>query len=249
MWYHVKDGQRLGPHSENEIHTLITSQALQPDTLVWKAGMNTWAPAKTTELASWFTDTPPQIIPSPAVAANPAAAQMGTAPPHGPSASYSYSLGSFRKLWLWFAWLVGAGIPLCLILIGLIPVLAGLVLGFVLLYRFWRVIQDHQPRTTPGKAVGFCFIPFFNLYWCYVAYVGLAKDMNSYLTAHNIPAPQISEGLALTYFILMLCSMIPYLGVLCSLVNIVLLIILYRQFAIAAEHINTHKHNQGSFSQ
>lgn len=249
MWYHVQDGQRLGPHSENAVHALIANGSLQPDTLVWKAGMDNWAPASTTELAGLFTVQAAQNQPVPTLTASqtPMPIQQDAHIPQGPA--YTYQPGSFRKLWLWFAWLVGAGIPLCLILIGLIPAFAGLVLGFVLLYRFWGSIQDNQPRTTPGKAVGFCFIPFFNLYWCYVAYVGLAKDMNTYLTERNIPAPPVSEGLALAYFILMLCSMVPYLGLLCSLANIVILIMLYRQFAIAAEHITAHKHNQDYVSQ
>lgn len=54
----------------------------------------------------------------------------------------------------------------------------ALVFSWILLYRFWQIIQDDKPRTTPGKAVGYCFIPVFNCYWIYVAVYGLARHLN-----------------------------------------------------------------------
>ena len=59
----------------------------------------------------------------------------------------------------------------------------AIFLHFVLLYRFWTLIQDGKARTTPVKAVWFFFIPFFNFYWWYVAYVGLAEDIRA--SAHS----------------------------------------------------------------
>ena len=41
-----------------------------------------------------------------------------------------------------------------------------------------------------GKAVGFCFIPLFNLYWLYVAMVGRAADMSSYCNERNMQRPR-----------------------------------------------------------
>ena len=74
----------------------------------------------------------------------------------------------------------------------------GIVLGFILLYRCWNSIQDGNPRTTPGRAVGFLFIPFFSAYWLYVAFVGLAKDMNTYCRERKIDA-DANERLALVF--------------------------------------------------
>jgi uncharacterized membrane protein YphA (DoxX/SURF4 family) len=58
---------------------------------------------------------------------------------------------------------------------GLLPRPADLLLGVIyvpalivttvfwciLLYRHWSLLQGHGARTTPGKAVGFGFIPLF----------------------------------------------------------------------------------------
>lgn len=255
MWYYVEGSQRVGPHSTEEIQTLINNGTLQPHTLVWKAGMQTWAKAQDSELASLFNHQPPATaVPTATVPAAPASFGAA-ATQQQPSYSHTqnvqqvpYEPSSFRTLWLWFAWLIGAGIPLCLILIGLIPVIAGGIISLILLYRFWNIIQDGQARTTPGKAVGFLFIPFFNLYWYFVSHVGLAQDTNAYLEARNIQAPRINEGLVLAYYILFLCSMIPYLGILCSLANIVIWIMIFRQFAVAATHITEYKRSHAASS-
>ncbi len=65
---------------------------------------------------------------------------------------------------------------------GLLAVVSGLlavVFGLRILHKLWSLIPNHKARTTPGKAVGFLFIPFFNLYWNFVAIYGLAKALNT----------------------------------------------------------------------
>jgi hypothetical protein len=72
---------------------------------------------------------------------------------------------------------------------------------FVLLYKAWAAIQDPQVRTTPGKAVGFMLIPFFNIYWMFMAIWGWAQDYNGYTTRHGIGGEKMSEGLFLAYVV------------------------------------------------
>jgi hypothetical protein len=98
-----------------------------------------------------------------------------------------------------------------------LPVLIAMaVLGGIMLYRAWNSIQDGHARTTPGKAVGFSFIPFFNFYWIFVAFGGLAKDTNAFARRYNIAGVELSEGLFTTQCILILAnviiSRIPVLG-------------------------------------
>jgi hypothetical protein len=89
-------------------------------------------------------------------------------------------------------------------------------------YRIWAAIQGGgYARTTPGKAVGFLFIPFFNLYWVFVAYRGWAEDYNCTVQSHGVSVPLMSMGLATTMCVLMVCSVVPYIGVLLGLVNFV----------------------------
>ena len=77
------------------------------------------------------------------------------------------------------------------------------VLIYIYLYRAWRLLQPGNVRTTPGKAIGFMFIPFFNVYWVFVLFVGLANDWNRVMAAHpNLQqGPRLNSGLALAFCI------------------------------------------------
>jgi len=102
----------------------------------------------------------------------------------------------------------GDGLVTLLGLSGMVSTLgsfAGLIFGFMLLYRLWKLMPNDIARTTPGKAVGFCFIPLFNFYWWFVAYLGLCKDMNKTLQRRRIQY-RVNEGLGLIYCILAICS-------------------------------------------
>jgi hypothetical protein len=102
----------------------------------------------------------------------------------------------------------------------------GIVILCILLYRAWQSIQDGNARTTPGKAVGFTFIPLFNLYWFFVAWYGFAQDYNRYIERYAITVPKLNESLFLAYCILNVCSIIPYVGGLAALAALVMYILM-----------------------
>jgi hypothetical protein len=233
MWYYYTDDRQFGPVNEEEIIRLIQIGTIGHETYLWTEGFDDWIPAGQTKFSNLLANIPATAMTRPE--------------------AYSYPIirfqpHSLRKLWLWLAWLIGLGFPLSFLCIGLPAVIAGHILGYILLYRSWFLIQDGNARTTPGQAVGFCFIPFFNLYWMYVAFVGLSKDMNSYCEQRQIAAPVISEGMVLTYYILNLLtplSLIPYVGIIFSILlgipTTVLYILLMKQFTDAGMSILEHK--------
>ncbi|GAA5496517.1 hypothetical protein Rhal01_02701 [Rubritalea halochordaticola] len=75
----------------------------------------------------------------------------------------------------------------------------GAILGLVYVHRAWTVLQPAGASTTPGKAVGFLFIPLFNIYWTFVAYWKWAKEWNEAKPRYQSlqHAPQGSEGVFL----------------------------------------------------
>ena len=96
----------------------------------------------------------------------------------------------------------------------------GGIVMLVLWYKMWAAIQDGHARTTPGKAIGFMFIPFFNICWAFQVIWGWAKDYNAYTARHGLAsAPKIPEGLFLTYVVLCFTTWIPILGVLLMIAN------------------------------
>ncbi len=74
---------------------------------------------------------------------------------------------------------------------------ASAVFYFLVLHRGWSLVQDGQTDVTPGRAVGFCFIPFYNLYWIFVGIAGLPKQINRVADAQGVPEAKINPAFAL----------------------------------------------------
>jgi len=136
----------------------------------------------------------------------------------------------------------GAGLGIILLIVGMVKIEIGIMLfsiiptvyaaivGLVLTYKAWASIQDGHARTTPGRAVGFAFIPIYNLYWIFQAIWGFAKDYNSYIARHEVVTARLPEGLFLSFCILSLCSMflsrVQYLGIALSIVEFIIGIVM-----------------------
>ena len=127
-----------------------------------------------------------------------------------------------------------------LVIGGIGLVFAGIV-AMVFYYKSWESIQDGYARTTPGKAIGFLFIPFFGLYWIFQAVWGFSKDYNSYVDRHALPATKVSEGLFLTLSILPLTGIIPFVGLVTGPVQWIVFAMAVSQ---ACEGINALATNQ-----
>jgi len=211
------NNQRCGPADEAAIKNLIAAGTVTRNTLVWQEGMDSWQPVLATPLASMLPPGPPPLVPP----TYPAVPMPQAAP-----AERVKQIKLFFMLW-WI--LCAAGIAACLTLIGAVlgipAIIAGVVFYVMLLYKLWCTVQDGRAESTPGKAIGFMFIPFFNLYWQFVAIWGLSKDLNRYAREHNVAAPQANEALALTGCILNCCAIIPYAGILAAIAGLIVLII------------------------
>ena len=68
------------------------------------------------------------------------------------------------------------------IIVAIVAALFGLIAlisGLCILHRLWSLIPADKAKTTPGKAIGFLFIPLFNFFWSFIAIYGLAKALNT----------------------------------------------------------------------
>jgi len=61
-----------------------------------------------------------------------------------------------------------------------------LVCFCIFLYRLWEAIPREFARTTPWKAVLLMLVPFFNVYWLFVVFLGLYKDMNKATESYGL---------------------------------------------------------------
>ncbi len=57
--------------------------------------------------------------------------------------------------------------------------LVGCVLWSILHYSCWKALPERFRATTPGKAIGFLFIPLFHFYWVFVSFPKLADGFNA----------------------------------------------------------------------
>jgi len=93
--------------------------------------------------------------------------------------------------------------------------------------------------------VGYSFIPFFQFYWCFVAFLGLAQDMNRYAKKRRLNAPLISESLSRSYCILFIITsitmLVPAVGFIFLIAMSIISIVLFKQYTVVAEQIALHK--------
>ena len=103
-----------------------------------------------------------------------------------PQVSPNRRRGSLQS-WMRF-YLISLAITMCTSGIGivfppafLISLVSGICYGIAFYYftvKLWEEIPMDIARSTPKKAAGYSFIPIFNIYWNFVAFHGLTKDMN-----------------------------------------------------------------------
>ncbi len=213
MWHYNSKGNQVGPISQEEMMNLVKTRVLSPYDMVWKEGMATWGRVADTELGV-LVPPPDQRIP----------------PPFSPQGALTLSSGSaadkIKKLNTYFMvfWIcMAAGLPLCVLIVGIFGVIAGAVFMYMLIYELWKLVPTDIARTTPGKAVGFCFIPFFNFYWIFVAFRGLGEDLNKTFSQRGIQY-QVNEGLGLAYCVLVCACIIPYVGFLAVIAALIVVI-------------------------
>ncbi len=104
-----------------------------------------------------------------------------------------------------------------LIGLGALMMLFGrLVVAVIWVYGAWAAIPaDYRvtasgKRVSPGEAVGFLFIPLYNLYWMFVASGGLC-DALDYLLRSAGSSRTAPKGVSLAACI---CQFIPYINIL-----------------------------------
>ncbi|MGD0988339.1 MAG: FHA domain-containing protein [Candidatus Sulfotelmatobacter sp.] len=133
---------------------------------------------------------------------------------------------------------LSGGLPF--VILGSLAALYAGILGLVFYYKMWESIQDGYARMSPAKAVGFLFIPFFNVYWIFQVFWGFSKDYNAYVDRHAINTKKLSEGLFLAFSILPLSAAVPFLNFVTIPVYWVMVVIMVSQVCDAVNALPPH---------
>jgi hypothetical protein len=109
--------------------------------------------------------------------------------------------------------------------VGFILLVVAEIYYFILLYRIWKFAIESSARCglvpsvdTPGKAVGYCFIPFYSFYWVFVALGSLPNNLNAVAEAQN-KIYRLSGGLGISVALFGVLSVIPFLNIITGLVG------------------------------
>lgn len=194
-YYFDQNGQKQGPIDDKELQELATQGIITP--------------VSPLETESGFQGQAGQI-PNLKFTVSPASLSLSWSSSSKNSAGRisNLSVKKFNTYFTMFWVCVVVGILLNVFLslgffLGIPVLIIGGTFGAILLYQCWKLIPVDIARTTPGKAVGYSFIPFFNLYWFFVAFKGLGEDMNATLQQCEIRF-KINSGLGTAF-----CWLIP----------------------------------------
>lgn len=210
MWYYEFEGQSIGPVNKGAIKNALLSGKINAGTLICRAGTTQWIKLKESELNTLIQKTPSIL------------STIDVQEDRSRTESLQRSIPVYAKELNRLGWwcvgiiafaIIGNGILLIkLNYVSLIyfilvnfPLVLVVIPKFMLLAKFWRVLQVDGSEISPGRAVGFLFIPFFNFYWLFKVYFNLAKGLNKFIDQYLSKGfRKAHEWLALAYCIL--CS-------------------------------------------
>ena len=92
-------------------------------------------------------------------------------------------------------------------------------------YNNWELVDPDLRKTTPGRAVGFLFIPFYNFYWIFVSFIWLWQGLNETGKRHMGNSwIELQQGIPIAFAILVLLSGIPFVSIGSGVLTILLII-------------------------
>ncbi len=253
-YLYTSNGEQVGPVEGTQLLALAQQGHIQTTDHVWTEGMAEWLPATSFNQLGVIFQTTASQAPVQTTGGVPTLARRGSKPGVKHADFARKPLPRFRKkaslgLYLMFlifgiallaavAWALNAaesnpemrvealgGAILIGVIAGVLCVLIAQVVALVYTYRAWAHIQELPVTTvTPGKAVGFLFIPFFNLYWLFIAYGSWPSAFNRYLDmAGATHIPRASSALAITHCVVTILTgpvLLPFMiGSMCMGIN------------------------------
>jgi predicted Zn finger-like uncharacterized protein len=92
----------------------------------------------------------------------------------------------------------------------------SVLIELALFYKMWAAIQDDQASMSPAKAIGFLFIPVFNIYWALLMITGFAEDYNAFIRRRSVKTSDLPMSLFLIYaFVFILAATVLTIPMIC----------------------------------
>ena len=118
--------------------------------------------------------------------------------------------------------------------IFIVAILIGLAIGITIMYFYLKNLSDLLKQVSPSNrltepgSVWLMFIPLFNLIYPFILYPKICDSTKAEYMSRGLPSEgDFSRGIGITMPILGLAGMIPVLGGIASLGNLVLFIVFW----------------------
>ena len=205
-WWLSSGDKPEGPFHAEHVAEWLKSGQISPDTTACREGGQEWKRlSEVDEFAQLVPPPPPRSEGPPPPPPN--------APPKATPAAINGSTGGVRaKFGLLTAAIVLSACSIGLELISiedtgeeftplsllyLCVAIAAVITWAIFHFHLWGLLPSQYADTTPGKAVGFLFIPFFNCYWVFRSLVGVNNGLNRIADTHQLSGTRANLGLAI----------------------------------------------------
>lgn len=129
--------------------------------------------------------------------------------------------------------------------IAFVALIPATVFCSMLHYQCWHALPAEYRVTSPGRAIGFLFIPFFNLYWAFVSWVKLADGYEVWQRESKVANRYTMRGLGITQAILFclafalipVLSLLPILSIAMGLASLMVFGLYYFNVVAAANQM------------
>ena len=214
-WWLAKGQQTEGPFPQEHVVDWLRTGQIRPDAMACPEGGREWK--RLSELNA-FADCivrPPEVSqqPPPPPPVDACDASTGALGLFGARYRAKFGIltaavilgGAYVLMQLLLIGDLGEG-PVALYLLMLAIRAGNTVTTIVFHYRVWKLIPAQFAETTPGKAVGYLFIPFFNFYWAFTSFAGLNRSLNRFAEARGLTPPRLNVGMGTAVAVFIIAS-------------------------------------------
>jgi serine/threonine protein kinase len=138
--------------------------------------------------------------------------------------------------------------PMAWLSIHFLALLAAYIAWAFLHHSCWKALPERYRATSPARAVGFMFIPFFNFYWAFVTFPKLAEGFNTPGFEHPEVPMNDARGLgilkAISFVAFWTVAWLPYFASAVALADAIVFALYYRKVVLNANRVTERQRNR-----
>ncbi len=113
------------------------------------------------------------------------------------------------------------GLSMVFLALGVIAIIISSIIQFMAIYRVWSILKPGGGTVSPGRAIGFLFIPLFGPIWMIICLCKLPGEWNGIVARYQntAAAPRLSIGMAICAILIPLIGQILWMSEISKAIN------------------------------